>query len=773
VSANLAGFSMWELFRSEVETHAKTINEGLLALEREPGNQDFINAVMRAAHSIKGAARVVRHAIVADVAHAMEDRLVAAQRRGRPLAAVDVQRLLDGVDLLVRLSPSDEGSKESCASELGPTARTLINQLAAEGEAGTTTATPAPPPPPVSETRPASGAPAAEPRAAGPGPPVDRSIRLTAQSVTRMMGLAGEAVVSMRWLEPFAAQLGTLKRHVAEVSVGIERLADALATNPADEAARETALGLQQRMEASRADLTELIASLEGFALRQDTLSTRLYREVLATRMRPFADLTEGFPRLVRDLSKQLDKRVRLQIDGKDTEVDRDVAAALEAPLVHAIRNAIDHGIESGKDRVAAGKSEDGTVRLSAWHRAGMLRVEVADDGRGVDLDAVRRKVSDAGLADAAMVERLSEQELLAFLFLPGFTTVTNVTDVSGRGVGLDVVSEFMKAAGGRVQVLNRPGAGVTLRFDLPVTLSILRALIVEVSGEPYAIPLTRVERVRAVPRNELQTVEGRSYVTMSFFTPGPAASAAEPETLREHNVGLVSARQILETGDPSVPGDELPVVVVRERDDLYGLVVDRLLGDHSVVVRPLDERLGKVKDIAAAGFMSDGTPLLVVDVDDLIRSIDLVLEGSRLAPIGHAVSSPQQKKRILVVDDSITVREVERQLLETRGYQVDVAVDGIDGWNAVRTGHYDLVVTDIDMPRLDGIEFVRRIRGDARLTTLPVMIVSYKERAEDRLRGLDAGASYYLTKASFQDETFLRAVEDLIGKAIESGGRS
>jgi two-component system sensor histidine kinase and response regulator WspE len=242
------------------------------------------------------------------------------------------------------------------------------------------------------------------------------------------------------------------------------------------------------------------------------------------------------------------------------------------------------------------------------------------------------------------------------------------------------------------------------------------------------------------------------------------------PESRTEVQVGLVSARQILGLSDGTPPTDPLPVVTVRDGDDLYGLAVDRVLGERSVVVQPLDPRLGKVKDIAAAGLLSDGLPVLVVDVDDLVRSIQQVLTAGRLARVGEpAPAEAAPARRVLVVDDSITVREVERQLLETRGYAVDVAVDGIDGWNAVRTNRYDLVVTDIDMPRLDGIELVRRIRSDRRLAALPVMVVSYKDREEDRLRGLDAGASYYLPKASFHDEAFLRAVGDLIGSGDAS----
>ena len=235
-----------------------------------------------------------------------------------------------------------------------------------------------------------------------------------------------------------------------------------------------------------------------------------------------------------------------------------------------------------------------------------------------------------------------------------------------------------------------------------------------------------------------------------------------------DQQIGLVAAHQVLDLEEPEAPGEGLSIVVLGHKATRYGLVVDAFLGERELVVRALDPRLGKIKDISAAALLPDRRPALIVDVDDLIRSIEILVSGGRLANVRRHTGddSAKKRKRVLVVDDSLTVRELERKLLDSKGYEVEVAVDGMDGWNAVRTGHYDLILTDVDMPRLDGIELVTLIRKDARLNTLPVMIVSYKDREEDRRRGLEAGADYYLTKGSFHDETLLRAVGDLIGEA-------
>jgi two-component system sensor histidine kinase and response regulator WspE len=285
----------------------------------------------------------------------------------------------------------------------------------------------------------------------------------------------------------------------------------------------------------------------------------------------------------------------------------------------------------------------------------------------------------------------------------------------------------------------------------LPLTLSVVRTLLVEIGGEPYAFPLARIDRALKLPRERIESLQGRQHFTLG-----------------EEQIGLVAAHQVLELKSPPPPNGEVSIVVLGDKNGRYGLVIDSFLGERELVVRTLDPRLGKVKNISSAALMPDGSPVLIIDVDDLKRSIENLASGQRLFLVGSQTDdeTTRKRKRVLVVDDSLTVRELERKLLDSGGYAVDVAVDGMDGWNAVRTGHYDLVVTDVDMPRLDGVELLKLIRKDARLKSLPVMIVSYKDRQEDRSRGLEAGADYYLTKASFHDETLLQVVTDLIGRS-------
>jgi two-component system sensor histidine kinase and response regulator WspE len=509
----------------------------------------------------------------------------------------------------------------------------------------------------------------------------------------------------------------------------------------------QTALGLK--------NLGEAVEAIVDYTRVNEDLSSRLHHEVLASRMRPLADGIRGFPRLVRDLARELGKQARFEVAGETTGVDRDILDRLESPLNHLIRNALDHGLEMPDDRRAAGKPPVGTIRLEAHHRAGMLQIVLSDDGRGIDVDRLRAKVVEREHTTTAIAARLSESELLDFLFLPGFSTKEHVTEVSGRGVGLDVVQSMVHMVRGSVRINSRPGKGTRFMLNLPITVSVIRALLVEIAGEPYAFPLNRIDRICMLDRKDLSELEGKPHAMLD-----------------DQPVGLVDATTVLDlpTSPARQPGELLPVVVASDRGHRFGVAVDRFLGERDLRVSPLDARLGKVPNINSSSVLENDWPVLIVDVEDLIRSIDNLLSGRRIGTLATEVVERQARapKRVLVVDDSITVRELERQLLENRGYTVDVAVDGVDGWNAVRSAHYDLVVSDIDMPRMDGIQLVQHIKQDARLQAIPVVIVSYKDREEDRMRGLDAGANFYLTKSSFHDQTFLTTVADLIGEPRE-----
>jgi len=748
--------SMLELFRLEAEAQTQVLVQGLMALERNPTQADQLEACMRAAHSLKGAARIVGLDAGVQVAHVMEDCLVGAQEGRLLLTSGHIDALLAGTDILLHIA--DAQAERAEQAQQGVPALVERLQALLSGKAPAAPAAPISVPvepsvPVVEAPAPAPAAPAERPqrrRSSDSDEAGERVLRVTAERLNQLLDYSSKSLVESQRLKPLLDSLQRLKRIQASASRVLDGARDAASTANLDAEAQAYLADARRLVGECQQLLSEQIAELDEFSFKAGQRAQSLYDTALSCRMRPFSDVLSGQARMVRDLGRSLGKSVRLEVQGATTQVDRDVLEKLEAPLTHLLRNAVDHGIESAEARARAGKPEEGTIQLLARHHAGMLVLELQDDGGGVDLDRLRTAILRRQLSTEETVARLTEEELLSFLFLPGFSMREQVTEVSGRGVGLDAVQHMVRQLRGGIRMEQLRGQGARFHLEVPLTLSVVRSLVVSIGGEAYAFPLAHIERMRRLAPDEIVQLEGRQ----QFWHEG-------------RHVGLVSASQLLQRPDGEATPDEIPVVVIRERESAYGVAVEKFIGERTLVVVPLDPRLGKVQDVSAGALLDDGTPVLILDVEDMLRSVEKLLATGRLEridPTGR-LTGPA-RKRVLVVDDSLTVRELERKLLLGRGYDVAVAVDGMDGWNALRSEHFDLVITDIDMPRMDGIELVTLIRRDTRLQSLPVMVVSYKDREEDRRRGLDAGADYYLAKASFHDEALLDAVVDLIGGA-------
>lgn len=752
---DLSAFSMLDLFRMEADSQTQILTDGLLAMERHAGDAAAVESMMRAAHSIKGAAAIVGLQVVVQLAHGMEDSFVAAQHGRLKLTPERVDVLLSGVDLIVQLSRLDDAGAEAWLAANATQIDQTLNAIAGIAElpelpALPSAPSPVPSPPAELQATVAGGLAGEEVEsAAANAPRTGAPAKAQAQNFDKLLSLASESRINAHQMHPFIGALQRFKRNQSNLFSAIEQLHVAIARSGDPDLMEKSLLALH-KTQPLKQFMLEHIADIETYERRLLAVSQGMVDEVLALRMRPFRDGIHAFPRMVRDLARSLGKEVQLEIDGEDTLVDRDILAKIESPLNHMLRNAIDHGMEGPYERIDAGKTAMGTIRMEARHRAGMLSIEISDDGRGVDLEKIRQSVIERKMASPAMAAALSPGELLEFLFLPAFSLKATANQLSGRGVGLDIVHETIRQQNGTVRLESEPGRGFRALITLPLTQSIVRALVIDIQGEAYAIPIVKVESVVRVPQAAIHTLENKQ-----FFE------------LKGEHLGLVSAAQVLELGETPSSADDLPVVVIGRGKQSYALVVDAIRGEQSLAVQAIDPIFGKMRDISAAALLDDGEPVLILDVPDLLLSIDKLLhEGGlrQLAQAGHA--QQRRAKRILVVDDSLTVREMERKLLLARGFEVDVAIDGIDGWNVVRSGEYDLVITDVDMPRMDGIELVSLIKKDLHLHKLPVMIVSYKDRPEDRARGLSAGADYYLTKGSFHDETLLDAVADLIGDA-------
>ncbi len=778
---DLTEFSMLELFRVEVETQVGILTEGLLQIEQD-AKQYKLEELMRAAHSIKGAARMVDILPVVAIAHAMEDCFVAAQAGDLLLQAEHIDHFLRSIDLIQQIAAVQDGDlanwlathqdnvDDNVAQSLAYLSQTK-SQQSDEGvvpaalpagsvsakpltaaSAATTQSVSAPLEPDANSEQDAVLASLVSKTSAASDQAVsDLSVRVSATCFDRLLAIAGESLVESRRLVPYTRLMARLKQQQGRLSASLVRLSEKMVQQGVSSELICLLGEAQQYLTQGRSALGQRIEELEQLERRSSNIAENLHRELISSRMRPFAEAVGGLQRKLRDIARELGKQVELDIRGLNTLVDREVLERIKSPLDHILRNAVDHGIEFPAEREQAGKTSGGTITLDAFHRAGMLSIVIKDNGRGVDFDKLRHCIVKKGLTNQTMAYALTDAELLEFLYLPGFSTCHQVTEMSGRGVGMDAVMTVIKEMNGVIHIHNDPGQGFQLHIQLPLSLSVMRALLVEVGGEAYAFPLSRIERVEKIAASSVQTLSGQPYVV-----------------IEERNISLVSASQILQTGCFMAATDVLSVVVMGDRQATYGIVVERFIGERELVVQTLDSRLGKIKDISAAATLDDGRMCLICDVEDMLNSIAKVF-GTETVSIDsvrtNAAAGPEQRKRILVVDDSMTVREVERKLLRSCGYEVDVAVDGVDAWNSLRASHYELVVTDVDMPRMNGIELLEKIKGDARYSRLPVVIVSYKDGEGDRERGLSAGADYYLTKGSFHDDTLRDAVVDLIGE--------
>jgi two-component system chemotaxis sensor kinase CheA len=466
-----------------------------------------------------------------------------------------------------------------------------------------------------------------------------------------------------------------------------------------------------------------------------------LDHEVRRARLFPFAEACQGLDRVVRDLARTAGKEVELAVHGGTVELDRSVLEGLKDPLRHLVRNAVDHGIEPPAARRSAGKAPQGRVVVSAVLRGGQVEVAVADDGRGLDLEALRQQARRRGLA-----ETLEERQLAQLIFLPGLSTAALLTDASGRGVGLDVVKSRVEALHGTVDVTFKAGGGTRFTLTVPLTLTTLRAVLVGVGGQTFAVAGSHVERLVRIDPAELRVVEGREVLTPGG-PPLPVASLA--------------AALGMPPGRPAAPGAKVPGLIVRAGDRRVVFVVDELLAEQAVVVKKLGARIRRLRLVSAATVLPSGHVALVLNAAHLVRAA-LGQAGARplAAPPAPAAAA---RKRILVADDSLTTRTLEKSILEAAGYDVQVAADGQAAWQLLHERGADLLVSDVDMPRLDGFGLAEAVRGSARFRKLPIVLVSARETDQDRARGIAVGADAYLGKSAFDQRNLLETIAQLL----------
>lgn len=756
-------------FRIEADEHLKAMSSGLLELEKAPPDDrraKIIEQVFREAHSLKGAARAVNLAEIESVCQALEN--VFAEIKHNRLA---VSATL--CDLLHQAIGTIEGLVNPIAGAPHPTPMiaTLRQRLndALQGqlnESGPSAETPA------SERLPAHASDA----------PTFPAVMIDAPIPSA--GLASETI------RIFATKLDTVMRQVEELlSV---RLASAQRTKDLRETAAALAKWKKDRMQmlpalrqversfarSNRTNiashgwqaLSRLLGYLDGEYLAMKSLedslarlrksadhdyrtlvgmTDSLLRDVREMHLLPFSSLIEIFPRFTRELARDQGKEVILTIQGGEIEIDRRILEEMKDPLLHLLRNCIDHGIEPPALRADKHKPRHGTITLAILQLdSGKAEILVADDGAGIDAAKVKAAACKLGLVSAEEAERLDESAALALIFQSGISSSPIITDVSGRGLGLAIVREKVERLGGAIALESAPDAGTRFRITLPMTLATFRGVLVRAGERLCVIPAGSVERVIRVARNDIRTVENRETIPLD----GQAAS-------------LVWLTDVLEMPRKQGVGDSADMaqaVVLGLGPARVAFRVDEILGEQEVLVKPLGRQLARVRNIAGASVLGSGRVVPVLNVPDLMKSA-VKHASAPLAAIAAQIPVDAAKRSILVVEDSITSRTLLKNILEAAGYRVTTAVDGIDAYTALKTGSFDLVVSDVEMPRMDGFDLTAKVRADKHLGQLPIVLVTALESREHRERGIDVGANAYIVKSSFDQSNLLEVIGRLI----------
>jgi two-component system chemotaxis sensor kinase CheA len=697
------------MFAEELEDQVREANGHLLALERAPNHAEELRSLFRVMHTLKGAARAANMPDIERLCHRLESMLASARDEGRALDPAELQMLFDGVD---RLTAERERLR-------GPS-------VAATGTA----------PEHVDEATPTPAPVRSE--------PARDAVRVGQDRIDALFAASNRLLIVAAQQRAQPAVIEELYEGASRAESAWRRVRRQLAPGgSAEDIALSRAIAeIEDALDAVTRQATTLLGTALRGSRDLDRVADDVGRGVRELRMRPFSDVTADLPRVVRDVAAATQKDVRIDIEGEATQADRAVLAQLHEALLHLVRNAVDHGIEPPATRRARGKPAEGRVSVRVALTGDRIVVTVSDDGAGLDVGAIRRKLVEKGMEAPA-----DDRAAARLLFLGGVSTRDAATSISGRGVGLDAVRAAMERIRGAVDVSWIPGGGTTFTLDAPLTLATVRVILTRVGAIQVAIPTAFIDRLVRIRREAMRVVEGR----LAIETDGapafvaPLASILGPPLVDRPQDGPVS------------------LVLVRVGERRVALRVDGLLEETEVVVRPIRAH-GRVAvpHVSGAALLAGGAVTLVLNVTAAVATA-LGLR-TELPTTAEQTDHTAARRRVLVVDDSITTRTLEASVLEAAGYEVITAVDGADGWRVLQERGADLVVSDVEMPRMDGLQLTEAMRASQRFREVPVILVTALESPEHRARGLEVGADAYLGKSSFEQEGLLTTVRELLG---------
>lgn len=772
-----------EIFLEEAGEIMDQLEQLLDDWRKEPANHSFNQEAQRALHTLKGGARLSQLVQLGDKAHALETRLIdlggnapdeaqwlsiTADHDAITALVGDIRKRFESGETAPEPTPAAEPAAEPTVE---PPARADTPQPAAESA-------------PAEAPKPAQPPSKAEKRARKKAKDSQRAaqetIRVSAPLLDELVNLAGETSITRGRLETQTSDFG---HTLDEMAATIERLREQLRRmeieteaqilfsaekehgpdygddfDPLEMDRYSSIQQLSRALTESSSDLADLRETLsdrvrdtETLLVQQSRINTELQEGLMKTRMIPFASMVPRLRRIVRQISGELGKKVDFDVRNAEGEMDRNILERMIAPLEHMLRNALDHGIEAPEDRKAGGKPETGEVVLSLTREGGDVVLRMMDDGKGIPSDVIRDKAIRQNMMRPD--EDLTEREILQFILQPGFSTAQQVTQISGRGVGMDVVASEIKQLGGSLDIDSSPGRGTTFTVRLPFTVSVNRALMVSTGEDFYAIPLNTIEGIVRVSTYELE----------EYYKPdAPMYEYAGQEYRLQYLGNLLNSDHQPKLQGQALP---LPVILVRGAEQPMALQVDNLMGSREIVVKSLGPQFSSVRGVSGATILGDGNVVVILDLPAMIRS-DILSERQRLASLEKAREAARYEEQIttvMVVDDSVTVRKVTSRLLERNGMEVVLAKDGLDAVAQLQDHKPDVILLDIEMPRMDGFEVASFVRHDDNLRDTPICMITSRTGEKHRERAMAIGVNEYLGKP-FQETELLETIKRLTG---------
>jgi two-component system chemotaxis sensor kinase CheA len=736
------GDDMIELFFLEVDERIAALSVNLLDSEHRPGEVELLRDVFRDWHTIKGSSAMVALEPMTKLAHAAED-LVGQLREGtRSATGPVIDALLAALDALREIASQ---------AQHGRVIRLVLTPLydrlrQPETLALANVVATSPPPPDIV---------GADSQAPSPRTNNKRqTIRVDFDKLDSLMNLIGELVLGRDSLSIAVSALSALSGELAGEQQLSRILRNAERSDKGQLQVLSEELGRVERV------LVDIFQELDTSSGRLDSISADLRDSVMGLRMVPVAGTLRKHHRTVRDLANSLGKQVTLQLRGEDTELDKLLVEAMDEPLMHLVRNAVDHGIELPAERKAAGKEAEGTIHLSAMHKGNQVVIEIRDDGGGIDPERIKARALERQLITAEAAASMSQKETLELIFHAGFSTAEVVSEVSGRGVGMDVVRQtIINRLKGTIDIDSELGRGSTFTLRLPLTLAIAQVLLARAGGETFAIPLDAVARTLVLPRNAIERIQDREFI--------PVKGQQVPLVRINRVLGLGSGHDDI--------AHELRVVLCEHGEGLYALAVEALIAKKEIVIKSLGDILEDVPCAGGATLIGDRCAI-ILDVAAVIRRAVQGTAGTgyaaadgvarsevRRAKDAEDVSPSPGAPSVLLVEDSEVVREALRRLLTQAGYRVVTANDGVEGLAASKNERFDLISTDVMMPRMDGYELTRTLRKSAEYRDTPIIMVTSRGERIDRVRGFDAGVDEYITKPHDR-HLLVRTVKRLLG---------